>query len=348
MRRVAPALALAIAPTCLAACSFLLSFDGIDDGTPDGAADATAADGVVSGDGAQPDQTMDGPGSDSMREASPDAGDGTVGTEVGPPSDGRADAPGADVALDSPTVDAPADASSSDASEDAAPDAGCGAAAPPAMVDVGGFCIDSTEVTVAQYTDFLAAKAGDTSGEPPGCESNNSFTPEMGWPPSGPPSQAIVGVNWCDAYMYCAWAGKRLCGAIDGGSSVPAQWNNATVSQWFKACSRNADGLHVYPYGLTYDASACNGSDYDAHGPLPSLSSCQGGYPGIFDMSGNVIEWEDSCQLSNPDAGPGPSDCCNIRGGGFGQIGDQLRCDLDLCTPRSNGGGDNGFRCCSK
>jgi formylglycine-generating enzyme required for sulfatase activity len=136
------------------------------------------------------------------------------------------------------------------------------------LVPAGGFCIDSTEVTLGQYTTFLAAKNGDTSGQPPKCLWNTSYTPQSAWPPSptAPTDQAMRGVDWCDAYMYCAWAGKRLCGNADGGSSDPNSVSNPAVSQWFKACSHNDDGLHVYPYGLTYQANLCNGMDYDAGG----------------------------------------------------------------------------------
>jgi sulfatase modifying factor 1 len=202
---------------------------------------------------------------------------------------------------------------------------------------------------VAQYADFLRVKNGNTSGQPAACQWNATFTPQN-WPPAGSTDQAVVGVNWCDAYMYCAWAGKRLCGAVGGGPSDPADWVNAAVSEWFNACTHDDDGSHAYPYGNTYDPSACNGTDFGAHAPLSSQSTCQGGYPGIFDMSGNVIEWEDSCSSAAADSGdpPGADDCCNLRGGGFNQGSDQLRCDLGLCTARAAGGGDNGFRCCSQ
>jgi formylglycine-generating enzyme required for sulfatase activity len=196
----------------------------------------------------------------------------------------------------------------------------------------------------------LTAKAGDTRGQPPRCSFNNSYVPGSPWPPPGPTNQALKRVNWCDAYMYCAWAGKRLCGNADGGPADYKGWADPNASQWFKACSHNNDGAHVYPYGLTYDPRACNGADYDAGVPLPSLSTCHGGYAGLFDMSGNVVEWEDSCQPTAPDASDqtGASDSCRIRGGSFLTNEQELRCDLGVATGRNNGGLDNGFRCCSK
>ncbi len=41
---------------------------------------------------------------------------------------------------------------------------------------------------------------------------------------------------------------------------------------------------------------------------------CQGGYDGIYDMIGNVQEWEDACDMN--DAGPNPTNCL-VRGGDF-------------------------------
>jgi formylglycine-generating enzyme required for sulfatase activity len=337
MRRSALAVGIAAAPIWLGACSLALSFSGIDDGTPDGGLEG----GAVASDAAPPDQTTDVGGRDSAIDT------GALEAGLPPPDAARDSGTGM---LDGPSADA-----RSDSGDGGPPEAGCPkGAAGPAMVSAGSFCIDSTEVTLAQYEAFLTAKAGDTSGQPAHCQWNTTYTPSSFWPPapSAPPDQAMRGVNWCDAYMYCAWAGKRLCGNPDGGSSDPNNANNPAISGWFRACSHNGDGLHVYPYGLTYDASACNGADYDAQTPLPSLPSCQGGFPGIFDMSGNVIEWEDSCTPTptSPDAGDtsGASDFCNVRGGSFLSTGSQITCDLGILVQRWGGGGDNGFRCCSR
>jgi hypothetical protein len=347
MRRALVVLGAAVAPAYLLACSLTLSFDGIDDGSGDATRDGGGADTVALGDVASLDQGSNDAGGDATIDAGSNGGDATDATSATDTSQVGDATSGADAGADVTDGAAPLDASDGAPADGAPGEGGCPVGAPgPAMVDLGNFCIDSTEVTAAQYTDFLVAKAGDTSGQPPKCQWNSSYTPNF-WPPSGPMDQAIRGVNWCDAYTYCQWAGKRLCGNPDGGPADPNDWANATLSAWFRACSRNNDGLHVYPYGLVYDASACNGQDYDAGGPLPSLPSCQGGYPGLFDMSGNVIEWEDSC---NPNAGDqsGATDSCMIRGGGFGQSSDGLRCDIGISTWRNNGGGDNGFRCCSK
>jgi formylglycine-generating enzyme required for sulfatase activity len=314
MRRAAWALGLGLSAGGALACSWTLSFDGIDDGVPrtDGGSDTSSSSDHASAEASTVDVSMDADGG--------------------------------------PAGDTSTDGSSDVAVDNALTDGMCPLGAPgPAMIPLSDFCIDSTEITIAQYTAFLTAKAGDTSGQPPACLWNTSFMPS-GWPQPGAGDTAVVGVDWCDATMYCAWAGKRLCGNADGGSSDPNDWANPAVSEWYGACSRNGDGVHLYPYGLSYDASACNGADYDAGGPLSSRATCQGGYPGLLDLSGNVFEWEDSCFVPAADAGDqtGATDGCNVRGGAFDQGAAGLRCDFNFAFQRSNRGMNTGIRCCSK
>ncbi|HEY2369022.1 MAG TPA: SUMF1/EgtB/PvdO family nonheme iron enzyme, partial [Polyangiaceae bacterium] len=123
----------------------------------------------------------------------------------------------------------------------------------PSMVRAGSFCIDQTEVTNAQYHDFVAANPP-TSDQPAECAWNGSWVPFSGqWTyQNTTASYPITGVNWCQAYMFCKWAGKHLCGAPDGGSAT--SWAS---SAYYSACSHG--GAHVFPYGDALDAGACNG-----------------------------------------------------------------------------------------
>lgn len=331
-----------------ASCSLALDFGSLENGAPDGgppdgtstdsASDRTfAADAPLDG-GTGDGATGDGPQTDT----SP----GDASLTDGAPADGAKDAP----ATDGPTVDAPADApvdAPSDAPSDAIPDGPCGPLPGATMVAIGTFCVDSTEVTVAEYTAYLAAKGGDTSGQPPECSAwNNSLVPG-GWPPAGPDTQPVVNLNWCQAYMYCAWAGKHLCGALDGGPADPNLWYDSTASQWFKVCSHNNDGLHAYPYGNSFQPTTCNGKDDGIGHAVPSLATCVGGYPGVFDMSGNVLEWENSC---NPpgDAGPGPGEYCHTRGGDYGSDDGGMVCNAGVEYTRGSAAPNLGFRCCAR
>jgi hypothetical protein len=68
---------------------------------------------------------------------------------------------------------------------------------------------------------------------------------------------------------------------------------------------------------------------------------CIGGAsPFLYHMSGNVSEWEDSCD------GSGPNDPCNVRGGSFGDGELALRCDGPEKAARNTAALDRGFRCC--
>jgi formylglycine-generating enzyme required for sulfatase activity len=242
-----------------------------------------------------------------------------------------------------PPQDAP---SPTDAPVDAAYDGPCPLLPGPALVSINGdFCIDSTEVTVAQYEVFLAAKGGSLTGQTPICSWNTSLIPG-GWPPSGSTALPVAGVNWCQAQLYCAWAGKSLCGTPDGGPSDPQGYTDPAQSQWFNVCTHNNDGLDTWPYGNTYQPKTCNGMDYGAGAPVPSLASCVGGYPGVFDMSGNVYEWEDRC-MSSADSGA-PNDYCFTRGGSYDEDAGGLRCDYGLLYSRQSQAPNVGLRCCTR
>ena len=230
-----------------------------------------------------------------------------------------------------------------DEASDAGPDNGCPRGRGPSMVRVGALCIDSTEVTHAQYTQFLAAITGNDAGQPSYCADNTDFG-SIVQPLDG--TYPVTGVDWCDAVAFCTWANKRLCGAFGGGHvpNTPEGHQNAAVDQWFAACS--AFGANIYPYGNVYDPLACNGPDRDGGiAPAGESPRCVADDAGIFDMSGNVNEWEDSC-----DAWDGGTDHCTWRSGSykFPAPGSSQRCDNSAgALQRNQSFDDLGFRCCA-
>ena len=228
----------------------------------------------------------------------------------------------------------------------------------------GGYSIDATEVTRDQYAAWLATNPP-TSGQGAMCSWNADFTPNTAvpndgcdvsfWPPAINGNHPVGCVDWCDAYAYCKAAGKRLCGKIGGGPNLYTDIGDASKSQWFNACS--AGGIYNYPYGGNpsvgkYDGYAeqrCNGREKEVGttvpvGSCPECNSTEPGYTGVFDLSGNVWEWEDACQFSD-----GGSDYCRIRGGSYVAPFTNLRCYDPLNAFRRDQGSklEIGFRCCS-
>ena len=217
----------------------------------------------------------------------------------------------------------------------------------PTMVGLPlNYCIDSTEVTQSQYQDWLNTYPS-PSDQISVCSWNASFTPAC---TSSTVNSPVVCVDWCDAYAYCAGVGKRLCGKIGGGSNGYMDDADTSKSQWYAACSSN--GTYNYPYSNTYQGSYCNGSDYwqntisaEKALPVSNLNACQSpvvGYAGVFDLSGNIMEWEDSCKTSN-----GQSDYCHLRGGSFSDNSFSLACPNSDPYNRNLANTYIGFRCCS-
>jgi formylglycine-generating enzyme required for sulfatase activity len=209
----------------------------------------------------------------------------------------------------------------------------------------GWSCIDRTEVTRNAYAPFAASSPAQTGV----CAWNTTFVPDVSglcqglWPPGSDGEQPVVCIDWCDAEGYCAAAGKRLCDTTSIGD-----FDDPWSSEWFNACSRG--GVYQFPYGDIYDPTACNGGDTGLPEGLVDVGSflaCEGGYSGIWDMSGNAWEWigNGACSTSL-----GAGDVCVAAGGASYAGQSALRCRT-LSAPtdftRSSRQHRLGFRCCA-
>jgi formylglycine-generating enzyme required for sulfatase activity len=198
------------------------------------------------------------------------------------------------------------------------------------------YYIDSTEVTVGQYRQFLDAKGADTSGQPPECSFNTSFRPEAG-ENVGATTDPMTYVDWCDATAFCSWAGKRLCGKIGGGPLASTELEDGSASQWYLACAGPLDNWLPSLDGSGDPATPCRLND---SGPAPVGTTCEGSYPGLFEMVGNVAEWQDFCEGST-----GSSDMCYLQGAGWVLSGYCYTVYKD--ATRNQHAPSYGFRCCS-
>jgi hypothetical protein len=104
----------------------------------------------------------------------------------------------------------------------------------------------------------------------------SSLDPVSGAAQSVPGVLPAAGISQVSASAACAQAGKRLC--LD--------------SEWLRTCG--GPNMLAYPYGNTYQASACNGGET----PHPEGSAAvTGSFPGcataegVLDMVGNLDEW---------------------------------------------------------
>jgi formylglycine-generating enzyme required for sulfatase activity len=213
------------------------------------------------------------------------------------------------------------------------------------------YSIDATEVTRCQYDAWLSTNPP-TAGQPSFCNWNTTYQPDsecMELPnvckDSNCGNHPVVCVDFCDAYAYCQAVGKRLCGRIGGGTNGFGELADALKSQWFAACS--SGGNLEYPYGSSFKDKACNGSGAKLNttsevGSFPDCHSTESGYEGVFDMSGNVWEWEDSHMLKS-----GATDACRVRGGSYRAFSPDLRCRYEWERNRNSHYPDLGFRCCS-
>jgi len=142
------------------------------------------------------------------------------------------------------------------------------------------------------------------------------------------PSEPQANVSWCDAYFYCQWAGKRLCGSRDGGT-LP--WNtpvNDPSDAWHHACSDN--GTRAYAYGSTWSSTTCN-DDGNGSGvvAVATFPQCVGGFPGLYDMTGNAMEWIDSCSGT-----AAHDDQCRALGGDYSKDKNNSTCASTRRIPR--------------
>jgi formylglycine-generating enzyme required for sulfatase activity len=168
------------------------------------------------------------------------------------------------------------------------------------------YAIDSTEVTIWDYTDFLKAIGSDTRFDHPYQKphkghsnpewenySHAAFSGEIFHGIRLNPNFPAVYLDWFDAYAFARWKGRRL----------------PTELEWEKA-GRGTDGRR-YPWGTDMIANAANllGALQSGPGWTEVAAWTQDRSPyGVYDLAGNVSEWTAS------DDGQGNP---VVRGGNF-------------------------------
>lgn len=166
-------------------------------------------------------------------------------------------------------------------------------------VAVKAFWMDSTEVTVAQFAQFVKATHYKSDAEKFGWSSAFSIA-KGGWQrvegadwlhPNGPGSQAdprhpVSHVSWNDAQAYARWLGHRL--------PTEAEWEYAArgglagkAYSWGDELAPGGKQMANWWQGHFPDRNS--GADGFV-GVAPVGSFPANGY-GLYDMTGNVWEW---------------------------------------------------------
>lgn len=139
---------------------------------------------------------------------------------------------------------------------------------PASRLSVEPFAIGETEVTNAQYAEFVA----ETKYEAPVGWTNNRF-------PTGSADEPVVGVSWAAANAYCQWLSKKL----DAIVRLPSE------AEWELAARGNTG--FKYPWGNEWNDEAAESVEKNGR-VRPVKSFPKGRAPsGAYDMVGNVWEW---------------------------------------------------------
>lgn len=157
---------------------------------------------------------------------------------------------------------------------------------------LGGWSIDRTEVTIAQFRRFVQETGTITRAEREGggFEYQGAWVRRPQWTWQQPDGQAhaspdvpAVHLTHAEATAYCQWAGGRLptahewrlAGFTEARAHPPAPWQRG----------------HTYPWATGDSPAGANTSDPDPWPRAAPVSQTAAGVNGLHDMGANVWEW---------------------------------------------------------
>lgn len=219
------------------------------------------------------------------------------------------------------------------------------------------YCIDQTEVTQGQFSVFVAALGKEPgklhpNGEPEQCrlaeykllpdapEADGEISFECSASRYDPVKQAdvpMVCVHPCAARAFCQWAGKELCGRVEGGPLAAGEATNPDASAWHNACTNGGESESASPGAVA--SGVCDPPVADAS--VDARPGCVGTHPPfdqVVNIGGNVREWADATDggvvhIRGPRRisaeGPVNDSCSEAPGGGYAGVSEGI-----------------GFRCC--
>jgi len=230
-------------------------------------------------------------------------------------------------------------------------DAGRDDERPAHRVWVEAFELAATQVTNAEYAQFLEAER-EAKGP------HGGINPSLQWddPEFNHPEQPVVAVSWYDAVAYCAWLSRRTgsFGAASLDSARDRQdkrrYRLPTEAEWERAARGGVEGA-AYPWG---DAPPESLPDYASRwktGPERVGLYAPNAY-GLHNLCDNVHEWcadwyDAGYYSHSPDRNPqGPADGKRraSRGGSWRHQIKVSRCAARSSIPPEFKYADYGFR----
>ncbi len=206
-------------------------------------------------------------------------------------------------------------------------DAGQDVERPVHRVWVDAFALAETQVTVAEYEEFVNG----TRRTPPPCWNHPGFRH---------PKQPVVAVSWFEAVAYCKWLSEM----------TGRRFRLPTEAEWERAARGGAEG-QLYPWGNEPPHTRSHYAERWKNGPEPVRQSGPNLF-GLFEMCENVHEWcsdwfqadyySSSAERNPP--GPSTGDRKASRGGSWRHHVKISRCSTRSSIPPEFQYADYGFR----
>jgi formylglycine-generating enzyme required for sulfatase activity len=230
-------------------------------------------------------------------------------------------------------------------------------------VSVASFELSKTEVTVAQFRQFVTATKHQTHAErvsgPPynskHCwaldEKTRNFDAVEGrtWQKPGwaiADDQPVTCVSWDDANAYIAWlqkeTGKRYRLPTDAEWEYAARANQSASLAWRDAardvCAHENIGDQTKVPAWKSKTFPCK----DGHAFAAPVGRFKANAFGLHDLMGNVREWVQDCY--KPPKGNAACETRTLRGGSFATGPLDARVEKRSDQPNDLGLSDTGFR----
>jgi formylglycine-generating enzyme required for sulfatase activity/serine/threonine protein kinase len=223
-------------------------------------------------------------------------------------------------------------------------------------VNLGTFFISKNEITVRQFAEFITDTKFATTADQLGyswiyngedwvrAENINWTRDNYGKLISlSDMDLPVIHVSWMDAVSYCEWLSKR----------TNQQFRLPTEAEWEYA-ARGGNKSRNYVFSGSNSLDKVGWFRENSKESMRKVGQKQGNELGIFDMSGNVMEWcQDyysdnyyaSAKPENP-AGPATGTEKVARGGSWFTQDLLCRSSFRMAYPETSTGGNIGFRIC--